>query len=70
MVIINMVRPKHRYHTSKCDYVTIDCKIECHHHRRNDNVICDRCGGHDWLWSSTRTPGYGFRPYTLESVCC
>lgn len=67
MKIISKERQRELYHDTKCGYVTVDCKVECHH-CRND-ATCDRCNDHRWLWGSSYSPGYGFRPYTLQSVC-
>ena len=66
MRIISSVRARTLYHDSKCDFVSIDCKVECVHCRSDGS--CERCNGHKWLWGSKDEPGYGFTPYTLKAI--
>lgn len=68
MRIIQKVRARTLYHDTKCDFVTIDCKVECLH-CPSDDYHCHKCNGHRWLWGSADTPGYGFTPYSLASIC-
>jgi len=53
------------YHDAGCKFITIKRtdKVECRHCKKESN--CTKCLGHGWLWGLN---GYGFTPYTLQSV--
>lgn len=67
MRIIEKARKRTLYHAYHCNFVTIDCKVECQHCSFKDNV-CVRCNRHGWLWGSSNNHGVGFQPYTLQPI--